>query len=250
MFTKTVINKYILWHADYRKGAKADPRAMFFQSSSTGRINGINGNVDVDTYLGDVALQGNTPSTDEPKKSNEELAKEVIEGKWGNGDTRKKKLEAAGYDYNAVQKIVNELIAKSTASVKSNEELAKEVIAGKWGNGEDRKKKLTKAGYDYNAVQKIVNELVAKSPAPVNGKTVSPAMSRDDRLAGTYTVNVDALNMRYKPNVLTSDNVIKVLRRGEKVQNYGFYTQFGNSKWMLIQSGNVTGWVSMAYLSR
>ena len=249
MFTKTVINKYILWHADYRKGAKADPRAMFFQSSSTGRINGINGNVDLDTYLGDVALQGNASSVDEPKKSNEELAKEVIAGKWGNGDTRKKKLEAAGYDYNAVQKIVNELVAPKPA-LKPVNDIAHEVIAGKWGNGDDRKKKLTEAGYDYNAVQKIVNELVAKSPAPVNGKTVSPAMSRDDKLAGTYTVNVDALNMRYKPNVLTSDNVIKVLRRGEKIQNYGFYTQFGNSKWLLIQSGDVTGWVSMAYLGR
>ena len=115
------------------------------------------------------------------------------------------------------------------------------------------KEKLKEAGYDAKAVQKKVNDLLNKNaaaPIVVNGKTVSPAMSRDDRLAGTYTVNVDALNMRYKPNVLTSDNVIKVLRRGEKVQNYGFYTQFGNSKWLLIQSGNVTGWVSMMYLSR
>jgi hypothetical protein len=31
-------------------------------------------------------------------------------GKWGNGATRKKKLTAAGYDYNAVQKRVNELL--------------------------------------------------------------------------------------------------------------------------------------------
>lgn len=44
------------------------------------------------------------------KKSNETIAKEVIAGKWGNGETRKKKLKAAGYDYNAVQKIVNRLL--------------------------------------------------------------------------------------------------------------------------------------------
>jgi len=46
------------------------------------------------------------------KKSNTEIAKEVIAGKWGNGSTRKKKLAAAGYDYNAIQKIVNRLKEK------------------------------------------------------------------------------------------------------------------------------------------
>ena len=43
-------------------------------------------------------------------KSIDELAREVINGKWGNGSERKKKLTAAGYDYDAVQKRVNELM--------------------------------------------------------------------------------------------------------------------------------------------
>lgn len=46
------------------------------------------------------------------KKSNETIAKEVLAGKWGNGATRKKKLKAAGYNYAAVQKIVNKLCKK------------------------------------------------------------------------------------------------------------------------------------------
>lgn len=46
------------------------------------------------------------------KKSNAQIAREVIAGKWGNGETRKKKLKAAGYSYKAVQKIVNELVEK------------------------------------------------------------------------------------------------------------------------------------------
>jgi N-acetylmuramoyl-L-alanine amidase len=50
-----------------------------------------------------------TPKKPAKKKSNEEIAKEVIAGKWGNGEARKKKLKAAGYDYDAVQKIVNKL---------------------------------------------------------------------------------------------------------------------------------------------
>ena len=44
------------------------------------------------------------------KKSIDTIAREVINGKWGNGSERKKKLLSAGYDYNAVQKRVNELL--------------------------------------------------------------------------------------------------------------------------------------------
>ena len=38
------------------------------------------------------------------------LAKEVLAGKWGNGQERKDRLTAAGYDYTAVQTIVNALV--------------------------------------------------------------------------------------------------------------------------------------------
>lgn len=96
------------------------------------------------------------PST--KKKSVEEIAKEVINGKWGNGIDRKKKLEAAGYNYVTIQKKVNELL--KSKKVKSTYEIAKEVIAGKWGDGSERKRKLENAGYDYNTVQEMVNKLL------------------------------------------------------------------------------------------
>lgn len=38
-----------------------------------------------------------------------EIAREVVDGKWGNGADRKKRLEAAGYDYAAVQAEVNRI---------------------------------------------------------------------------------------------------------------------------------------------
>ena len=44
------------------------------------------------------------------KKSIDTIAREVIEGKWGNGATRKARLEKAGYNYDEVQKRVNQLI--------------------------------------------------------------------------------------------------------------------------------------------
>lgn len=53
---------------------------------------------------------GKLPKKVEPKKSVDEIAKEVIDGKWGNGDERVKKLKAAGYDPVEVQKKVNELL--------------------------------------------------------------------------------------------------------------------------------------------
>jgi len=40
----------------------------------------------------------------------ETVAKEVIEGKWGNGQERKDRLTAAGYDYSKVQDLVNKLL--------------------------------------------------------------------------------------------------------------------------------------------
>ena len=99
-----------------------------------------------------------TPS---PKKSNTEIAKEVIQGKWGNGAERKKRLEDAGYDYAAVQKEVERLLAEQKKPAKKSvDEVAREVIAGKWGNGAKRVYNLTKAGYNYVAVQKRVNEIL------------------------------------------------------------------------------------------
>ncbi len=91
------------------------------------------------------------------EKTVDELAQEVIAGKWGSGAERKERLTAAGYDYAAVQKRVNELLAAPTKTI---DELAREVIRGLWGSGADRKKRLTAAGYDYAAVQKRVDELM------------------------------------------------------------------------------------------
>lgn len=56
---------------------------------------------------GKKVYPADAPST---KKSIDAIAREVIRGDWGNGDARRQKLTAAGYDYSAVQKKVNELL--------------------------------------------------------------------------------------------------------------------------------------------
>ena len=98
---------------------------------------------------------------EDPKKTVDELAREVLAGAWGNGTERKERLQAAGYDYAAVQDKVNELCAPKTPT-KSVDEIAREVIRGRWGNGEDRRQRLLDAGYDPSVVQRRVNELLSK----------------------------------------------------------------------------------------
>lgn len=70
------------------------------------------------------ASSSNKPSAGKPssgssssgKKTISQVAKEVINGEWGNGDARKKKLEAAGYDYDDVQAEVNKQLGVSTST--------------------------------------------------------------------------------------------------------------------------------------
>lgn len=66
-------------------------------------IGGVYGWVDVDTVT--------KRTTAVTKKTIDELAREVIAGKWGNGAARKEALTKAGYDYSAVQRRVNELLS-------------------------------------------------------------------------------------------------------------------------------------------
>lgn len=101
-----------------------------------------------------------------PKKTASELkpmdtiAKEVIQGKWGNGSERQTKLKKAGYDAKAIQKLVNQLLS-TKSPLKSDKTIAREVLKGKWGNGNERRNRLEKAGYDARKIQKKVNELMA-----------------------------------------------------------------------------------------
>lgn len=113
----------------------------------------------LESKLSWIAVQVNKQLNVE--KTIEEIAKEVIQGKWGNGEDRKNKLTSAGYNYTSVQSAVNKLLSiKPVPTQKSVDQIAKDVICGKWGNGETRKSKLEAAGYDYNTVQQKVNELL------------------------------------------------------------------------------------------
>lgn len=149
---------YGLWVAKYRDnnadynydmsnaGNKPSVKYWSFyaiwQWTSCGRLDGYSGNLDCNEFYGDASAwdkyirnsSGNTIAEQpvETKKTNEQLAQEVIDGKWGDGDDRKNRLTQAGYDYQAVQNIVNSKYNTSiTYTVQNGDTLSG--IASKFG---------------------------------------------------------------------------------------------------------------------
>ena len=99
------------------------------------------------------------------KKNINTIAQEVINGAWGNGDDRRRRLEAAGYNYAEVQNAVNAKLGGGSNTPThrtgpSLDDVARAVIRGDFGNGEERRRRLVAAGYNYNAVQARVNQLM------------------------------------------------------------------------------------------
>lgn len=80
----------------------------------------------------------------------DEIAREVIEGKYGNYPERKTLLEKEGYNYREVQDKVNKMLSPKTDIL----DLVRRTIRGDFGNGEERKRRL---GNNYKEVQKQVN---------------------------------------------------------------------------------------------
>lgn len=119
---------YSMASAGSRPKVKWWPFYCMWQWTSSGRLNGYNGNLDCNVFYGDVntwnkyAGKSGTASKPAPapapapaRKSNEVIAQEVINGAWGNGEDRKKRLTAAGYNYTVVQAIVNRKMAANRA---------------------------------------------------------------------------------------------------------------------------------------
>lgn len=85
-----------------------------WQYTSKGKVDGISDKVDMDYAYQDyseiikrVGLNGYKGKIQNESKTLEDVADEVLEGFWGNGNERKTNLTKAGYVYSEVQAIVN-----------------------------------------------------------------------------------------------------------------------------------------------
>lgn len=87
------------------------------------------------------------------KKSGKKLktvAREVIAGSWGSGDSRKKSLEKAGYDYDKVQEMVNEILNIPTSKPKESKTVTSTCNAKKFSTSVSGSYKATANVYCRN----------------------------------------------------------------------------------------------------
>lgn len=121
-------SKYTTWIAHYTSG---DDRYQgeydIWQNSSNGNLTGVNGNLDTNYMYRDLITEIGNVSHSEPQetKSIISLAYAVLNGRYGNGEDRKKAL---GSLYNEVQAKVNEIIKMNKTisyTVKAGDTLSK-----------------------------------------------------------------------------------------------------------------------------
>lgn len=186
MFEKIAKENFGLWVANWNvESPKIDPWSVFAFWQYTNRP------IDQDYFNGTIEQYKNYCKSDKkpehPKKSLTEIASEVINGKWGNGNDRKTRLEQAGYDYESVQAIVNARLNQKEPTYQT----ALEVLRGKYGNGNERRTNLRNAGYDYDKTQTLVNRLTTIATETIRGRY------------GNGQTRINALRrMGYDPNIV------------------------------------------------
>lgn len=148
------------------------------------------------------------------KKDTLTVAREVIAGIWGSGTARKTDLEKAGYDYETIQKKVNEVLNGSV----------------------------------------IKPSTPIQSPKQPSSKKVTAtciAKKKDTSLKGTYKTTTD-LYMRNDAG--TNKKALVVIPKNTKVQMYGYYNVSNGVKWYYVQvtidGVQYTGFCHSGYLSK
>lgn len=107
------LDRFDKWVAQWNNtGCTYKKVYSIWQNTNSASIGGKR--FDANKLIRDFATSSGTITSS--KKSNEEIANEVIQGKWGNGQDRKNRLTNAGYNYQAVQNIVNQKLGATRNS--------------------------------------------------------------------------------------------------------------------------------------
>ena len=150
-----------------------------------------------------------SPVIPTPSKSIDDYAREVIAGKYGNGDVRKQKLKDEGQDYDTIQRRVNEILGINIPR-KSNEEIAREVIDGKWSNASDRVARLKNAGYNPSVIQSLVNEMLKENQYVYYKIQYGDTLSGIASKYGTTYQKLAQMNGIVNPNIIQAGRTIRV----------------------------------------
>lgn len=206
---KQIPDDVVRWVAQYSSKCSYTGKLYAWQKSSVGKVNGISGNVDLDELYGDT-VSSTTPSTS--KKTNEELAQEVIDGKWGNGDARKSAITNAGYIYNEIQNIVNRILNGSAVKPSNS---------------------------NQSQAQPVKKEVMASSKAT----------AKDPSLSKVYKTTAD---LYLRDNAGKNNKALCVIPKGTDVQCWGYYSLSNGVKWLYIEvvldGVKYTGFSSSSYL--
>lgn len=179
-----------------------------WQFTSSGRLKGYNGNLDMNVYYGDAASwdkyanpngdtvdttpqQPSTPSQTAPSGSTLDLVYYIV----SNNITRDARKKYCGTRYDEVQDFINHIYQAS------DETLAAEIKAGKYGNNPVRKTVLTACGNRYKNAQAIVNGTSATTTYTVKaGDTLSG-------IAAKYGTSVESIAAK---NNISNTNIIYI----------------------------------------
>lgn len=208
---KGQLDRFTLWGASYgsnngqvQENYKPNFGEDIWQYSSTGKVPGISGNVDVNVCYRDFPAeilgtgqpvpQPESPKPSAPSGSTLDLVVATLRGEYGNGDERK---NALGSRYAEVQGVIDH-IALASAST-----LAEETKAGNYGNGDTRK---TVLGSRYNEVQNIINGAQSVYHTVRSGETLSGIAAK----YGTNYQHLAKINGISNPNKIYVGQKIKI----------------------------------------
>lgn len=146
------------------------------------------------------------------------IAREVITGMWGSGETRKKSLTVAGYVYTEVQAMVNQIL-----------------------NG----------GADKPVEVKPAPEVPSK-PTGKTVKTTCVANGFSKSVASAYKTSTDVY---CRNDAGTNKRALCLIPKGSSVRCYGYYNTFNGAKWYLIafdskEGTHYEGFTHSSYLKR
>lgn len=174
------------------------------QYSGSGRLNGWNGDLDLDKfygslddfrkYYGSSSSASSKPSTSGPSGTTLQLATWTMEGKYGNGADRKKNL---GSRYDEVQNFINHIASADVTT------LANEVYAGMYGDGLTRQ---TVLGSRYDEVQGTINANSAQYYTVQSGDYLGKIAIQ----FGTTVAQLQAWNNIANPDLIYAGQTIRV----------------------------------------